>query len=107
MKYCYLTKSQIQKLKTELMQKRSHSYSSNQRRRNRANELSSSSSFSQMYLQMRNTERGPIFEENVRKTLTVELKWSDVLIDRKIFYRKITIGNKTIMVKKMALCLLN
>jgi len=100
MKYCYLTKSQIQKLKTELMQKRSHSYSSNQRRRNRANELSSSSSFSQMYLQMRNTERGPIFEENVRKTLTVELKWSDVLIDRKIFYRKITIGNKTIMVKK-------
>ena len=89
MKYCYLTKSQIQKLKTELMQKRSHSYSSNQRRRNRANELSSSSSFSQMYLQMRNTERGPIFVENVRKTLTVELKWSDVLIDRKIFYRKI------------------
>ena len=52
-----------------------------------------------MYIQNQNTERGPLFEENVRKTLNIELKWENKLIKRNFFYRTISIGKRTLLIK--------
>ena len=53
-----------------------------------------------MYIQNKYCERGPIFEENVRKTLTIEFNWKNDIINRHFNYRIISIGNRTLIIKK-------
>ena len=100
MEYNYLTKSQINELKIDLMHKRSRSFTGNSKKIHKVESLNTSRSFSQMYIQNRNCERGPIFEENVRKTLNVEFNWKNDIINRHFYYRIISIGHRTLIIKK-------
>ena len=100
MEYNYLTKIQINELKKDLMHKRSHFFSGSSKKIDKDESLNTSKSFSQMYIQNRNCERGPIFEENVRKTLNVEFNWKNDIINRQFNYRIISIGNRTLIIKK-------
>ena len=100
MKFSYLSKAQINELKINLMRKRSLYYPSDLKGNKTNENLSSSLSFSEMYIQTKNTERGPLFEENVRKTLNIELKWENKLIKRNFFYRTNSIGKRTLFIKK-------
>ena len=100
MKFSYLSKEQINELKINLMSKRSLYYPSDLKVNKNNEKLSSSLSFSEIHIQNKYTERGPLFEENVRKTVYIELKWENKLIKRNFFYRTISIGRRTLLIKK-------
>lgn len=82
------------------MSKRSLYYPSDLKGNKNNENLSSSLSFSEMYILNQNTEREALFEENVQKTLNIELKWENKLIKRNFFYRTISIEKRTLLIKK-------
>ena len=93
----YLSNNEIKKLRTELMGKKRSLSKNSKRTFNNSNSLTQKS-FSEMYKQNKNTEIGDIFENNIRQTLINEFEWKSGLPKRNYFFRKIVIGDKTIII---------
>ena len=99
MKINYLRKSDINKLKAELMGKRKRN---NNARRNSKNNCSNSclsvSNISSQYFSLRNDEIGQDFEENIRNILIMNYNWKEWNFKRKFLFREIRFKLKKIFI---------
>lgn len=90
MKINYLSKSDINKLRAELMGKRKRN---NKVKRNdksySSNSKHSVSNISSQYFLLRNDEIGQDFEENIRNILIMDYNWKERNIKRKFKFREI------------------
>lgn len=87
MKYIYLSPDEIIQLSKDLM--------SNRKNRSSSADISGISSIvSQKVKRTVNAEIGPIFENNIRKTLEIEYNWKCSDIPRHFFYREILFKEK-------------
>lgn len=90
MKIKYIRKSDIKKLKADLMGKRKRNNKA--RRKAKINSFHSNhsvSNISSQYFSLRNDEIGQDFEENIRNILIMDYNWKERNIKRKFRFREI------------------
>lgn len=80
----YLSKNEINQLKSDLLMKKKSNY-----------RKTLSSSISQEFYKNQNKEIGITLEDNIRNILTIYYQWQKVPINRKFVYCEITIDKKT------------
>lgn len=99
MKINYLSKTDIKKLKAQLMGKRKrNSKAKRNTKRNYSHSNHSLSNISSQYFSLRNDEIGQDFEENIRNILIMNYNWKERNIKRKFKFREIGYRFKKIFI---------
>jgi len=99
MKINYLRKSDIKKLKAELMGKRTRKNKANHNSKNNfSTSYNSVSNISSQYFSLRNDDIGKDFEENIRNILIKDYNWKEMNFKRKFLFREIRFGFKKIFI---------
>ena len=90
MKVNYLSKSDIKKLKADLMGKRKRNNKSKRNAKSNSSHYNHSvSNISWQFFSLRNDEIGQDFEENIRNILITDYNWKERNFKRKFKFREI------------------